>query len=319
MENLGYAAYSPYSKWRRWLELTKAVMEQYRAELPLTVRQIFYLLVALHDFPKTEDDYDKLAEKLALARRASILPEAERGTTPYIPFSWIRDDKMRTVDPFFYDGEEAFKDSMLSWAKQFVLDRQKGQSQVVEFWCEAAGMLPLVTRMAEPYSIKVSSSGGTDSVTTKHNLALRVAERASAGVNTLVCHVGDFDPTGENIYLNMLRDVREMVFQLSGSPDWFKLDRVALTAQQVEDENVITAPPKGKDKNLPAFLARHRDLIEVKGTTEIAAQLEALTPTRLRELLQEAIERHIDDSIVDQVKATEVEIRASLVSRVHAL
>jgi hypothetical protein len=57
----------------------------------LTVRQIFYRLVANYEYEKTPQAYEKLAEKLVLARR-----------NRRIPFDAIRDDGVVTYGASWY-------------------------------------------------------------------------------------------------------------------------------------------------------------------------------------------------------------------------
>ncbi len=54
----GYASWRPQKKSRIILEQVDEVLREYRAHLPLTVRQIFYRLVGAFSFPKTEQAYE---------------------------------------------------------------------------------------------------------------------------------------------------------------------------------------------------------------------------------------------------------------------
>jgi len=57
------------------------IIDDYREHLPLTVRQIFYRLVASYGYEKDEKAYKRLGEHLVRARRAHM-----------VPFDAIRDD-----------------------------------------------------------------------------------------------------------------------------------------------------------------------------------------------------------------------------------
>ena len=46
------------------LEHVQAILDEYPAYLPLTLRQIFYRLVGAYDYPKTEAAYERLASIL---------------------------------------------------------------------------------------------------------------------------------------------------------------------------------------------------------------------------------------------------------------
>ena len=309
----GYVPYNPREKTMVVLWRVQDILREYADDLPLTLRQIFYRLVALDVIDKTENAYDSLGGYLRRARRASLLED--RGNTPYIPFSALRDDSTSTSTPLFYAGRGEFMRSTLDRAKSFKLDRQKGQKQIIEIWCEAAGLIPTLFQLAAPYSISVYSSGGVDGITPKHNLALRVRDRAKQGVMTRILHVGDFDPTGEMMYRVLSEDVATMAYQLTGSADWYRVERVALTDVQIIDRNVITAPPKPLDSNLRRFIADNQWLVDQLGTTEIAAQLEALTPAELRELLDQTISRYVDSDIYDDVLGRERKISTALTTK----
>lgn len=316
MSEHGYTSYRPSAEKRVWLERTRAVLAEYKDELPLTVRQIFYRLVATYDYAKTEKAYGQLAHMLTRARRASLLKDS---TCPTIPFGAIRDDKLRSNVANSYEDPPHFADSVAQWAADYRLDRQEGQPTYVEMWCEAQGMLPVLRGIAEPYTIRVSSSGGYDSITTKHNLARRVAKRWSEEQRpTLVLHVGDFDGSGEDMFTNLRDDVGTMVYQFTESWDAYDVERVALTAEQVIERNVITAPPKPSDSRTRAFVDRHWEVVEWAGSDEISAQLEALTPTDLRELFEEVITGHLDQDEREKVLAREEEEREALVAKVEA-
>jgi hypothetical protein len=55
------------------IEKTRAVLADYAAQLPLTIRQIFYRLVGADGYEKTEQAYKRLGELLNKARRARLI------------------------------------------------------------------------------------------------------------------------------------------------------------------------------------------------------------------------------------------------------
>ena len=66
------------------LDQVQDVFDEYEDQLPLTIRQVFYRLVAAHGYEKTEQAYARLLYYLDRARRARI-----------IPFERVRDDGIR--------------------------------------------------------------------------------------------------------------------------------------------------------------------------------------------------------------------------------
>lgn len=349
----GYAEWKPKGEAAHWTNAVNHVVEDLRQEWPLTVRQLFYRVVAVYDYEKTEAAYGKLTGYISRARRAG-----------YIPWEAVRDGGQgKSIGAQFFTDGEHFEASVLDWAAKMKLDRQRGQDSVLELWCEAGGMVPILQRVAAPYSARVNSGGGYDSVTSKHRLAVRVADRAEAGLKTLILHVGDFDGSGEDM-CDVLRDdagtmaitqvlrsaARDARLALEDedhetwAPDWvlgrledpsedvpdrawqrvinwaldfFTVERIALTGEQVVERQVITAPPKKSDSRTAEFTRRNQWVADELGTDQITAQLEALTPQELRDLIQENIEAHLDMDVYAEVLAEEEDVREDLLARLN--
>jgi hypothetical protein len=318
----GYADYKPKPETVHWIRSTRQVLEEYRDYWPLTVRQLFYRLVADHGYEKSEAAYGRLTGILSRARRAG-----------YIEWKAIRDGGLgRSEDSKHFEDQDHFERSIRSAAENLTLDRQRDQDKVIELWCEAGGMVPILQGIAHPYSCRVNSGGGYDSVTAKHKLALRVRDRAKEELRTVILHVGDFDGSGEDMASSLFDDVRYMVaarvfHDVKGGPpkeeerkrigwalDFFELERVALTAEQVLERGVETAPPKPTDSRTRAFAERNAWLAEELGTPHISAQLEALTPPELTDVISEAIERHLDMDVYRTVLEEEEPIRESILT-----
>jgi hypothetical protein len=85
---VAFAKWRPTAASRALLQTVKAILEEYAAYLPLTIRQIFYRLVGVHDYAKTERAYKNLCEMLNRARHAGM-----------IEFAAIRDDGITKRTP----------------------------------------------------------------------------------------------------------------------------------------------------------------------------------------------------------------------------
>lgn len=333
----GYKSYRPSPIAQKVLEASFKILFTYKAwESPMTIRQIFYRLIAEYGYPKTEKDYKSLIGWIARSRRARqghILESLHQGlsyevaqkiafeTRWMIPFSWIRDERGQGIDSLTYDSYIDFIDDTRRRAEEMRLPAQEGQPQILEIWCEAAGMVPLMREISNPWTLRVNSGGGYDSVTAKHDLAQRVVERVDQlELPTVVLHVGDFDPSGEGMYETLRDDVTAMVNGWKVSDHWLTINRVALTEEQVMDMQVETAPPKPKDARSKGFVERHPEVVEFFGGSEdITAQLEALTPPELRQLIVEQIESYIEPAPYEDVRERESDIRERLVEGIEEI
>lgn len=291
----GYAAWSPRGETYAVVAQVQAILDEYREHLPLTARQIFYRLVGQHDYEKTERAYKRLCEVLVRARRAEL-----------ISFGAIRDDGTVSHGTGGYDNLADFWTGELDAAETYRRDRMAGQDMRVEVWCEAAGMAPQLARVASRYGISTYSTGGFSSVTVTHEIAARALLFDGP---TVFLHLGDFDPSGQSIYDAMSEDAWMFVAQLRrdrGVPDAeLRPVRVALTADQVDEYMLPTAPPKSSD-------TRSRNW---SGET---CQLEAMRPNEINDLLTGAIENTINVAAYREVVREEQAEREQLVETVRA-
>lgn len=268
------------------LEAARSVLDEYREHWPLTVRQIYYRLIGAHGFDKTEAFYSRLCHHLANARRGRV-----------IPFDAIRDDGVTTVRMDRYADADDFLIQQRQRASRYRRDLMATQPVHIEVWCEAAGMIVQLASVAHRYSVNVFSSSGFDSLTAKKNVADRICE---VGKPAVILHLGDYDPSGESIFRSVAEDVTAFVAEdRPNALVTVEFRRVALTREQVARYGLPTAPAKATDSRSKAW----------KGET---CQLEALSPSQIATILDNAILRLIDtDRLVDDETAEERE-RADL-------
>lgn len=283
----GYYDWRPQAKTLALLERVAEILDEYQDYLPLTVRQVFYRLVGAYDYPKTELAYDRLAEKLVLARRAQM-----------IPFESIRDDGVVQVTERWYADQQDFAEQYARDAASYTRDRQQGQRYRLELWAEAAGMLPQLARVAHRYSIPVYSNSGFVSLT---GVRMIVDRAIDSNVSTVLLHVGDFDPSGESIFEAMATDAQAFLEEdrTIASTSIIPV-RVALTGDQVFGYGLATTPAKASDSRSQRW----------SGET---CQLEALAPDALAEIIEDTILAWIDTSRLEQEIEHEEADRAALV------
>lgn len=122
------------------------------------------------------------------------------------------------------------------------------------------------------------------------------------------------------MYETLRDDVTSMVNGWGVRDHRLTVNRVALTEVQVMDMQVETAPPKPKDARSKGFVERHPEVVEFFGGSEdITAQLEALTPPELRQLIVEQIEAYIEPVAYEDVRERESDIRERLVEGIEEI
>lgn len=269
----GFIDWKPQKKTMLLVNAILEVIEEYRAQLPLTLRQIFYRLVVKNALDKTEKGYSRLCEVANKARRAEMIDMED-----------IRDDGFNRNEPATMTSA---RDVVSIWnndlsVRQF--DRQAGQDRRIAVWCEANGMVPMLYRITQKYGVPVFSSGGFDSLTSKHEMASRMVGR-----NYEVLHIGDYDPSGVHVFFSLSEDVNAFAGHDVG------FTRIAVTPDQIDQWHLPTAPPKQTDRR------RFDDSRTV--------QAEAIAPDVLVQFLEDEITSRIDLDVYSEILGKEDVLR----------
>jgi hypothetical protein len=275
----GFAPWRPQKKTLVILAQIKNILDEYRAELPLTARQIFYRLVGAYGFPKNENAYERLTNILVRARRSGR-----------VPFESIRDDGASVMACNHYEDEEEFFKHVRELGENWTKNKLTNQGMDVRIYCEAAGMMPQIARVSHDYSVPVYSCSGFDSLTSKYDLAQDVSRAFTyKGRRTVVLHLGDHDPSGESMFSEgLVEDVHAFVGSIISHKepsDVVMFKRVALTAEQATSHNLEPAPPKKTDSRSKKWGARP------------TYQLEALPPDVLAGMVDREITGLFDREI----------------------
>ena len=283
----GFVSWKPQKATQQILLQVQEVLAQYREHWPLTIRQIFYRLVGVYEYDKTELAYDRILDYMARARRSRM-----------IPMEAIRDDGTTREDGEGWQDTEHFLRFIVQEAKRYTRNKQERQATRILILVEAAGMLPQIVKAVGLYGIPVLSSSGFDSITMKYELAKDIIDD---GRPTVVFHIGDLDPSGVCIFDSVQADVEAFV----GNDQALLFKRIALTPDQVILHNLPTVPPKATDKR--------------GGGMSETCQAEALPPDTLAMIVRAAVEEYIDQAQYDDDVAAEYEERRDLIDRVSGL
>lgn len=314
----GFAPWSPSAASLAILGKVLEIIDREAAYLPLTNRQVFYRMVALFGYKKTENAYASLCEKINRGRRVGL-----------IPWDAIRDDgeTVRWLGPHtghFY-GPRDFHQVTSRRARKMKLQPVVVQPCVVEVHVEAGGMLPQVAQACRPLGVTCYSSGGFGSATTQYDAASRFAQRNKP---TVVLSIGDYDPSGISLYWswreNVIRFYEEGTVYLGtewGGDGTTRLGidmgmyedpapgplfrRIAVTPEQIREHGFITAPPKKTDKRG-----------DWDGNT---VQCEAIPSELLAEIVKSAILEHYDEEAIDDVETLAAIHRPAMRSRYGAV
>jgi hypothetical protein len=268
----GFAEWNPRPETLRLIQRVQAILQTYSAQLPLTIRQIFYILVGSEEgYPKTEQAYNRLAEALNRARRARL-----------IEFDDIRDDGTASTGFPGWSGPRGFWGYIKRLAEGYEHDLTDGQPYHLELWVEASGMVPQAANVAGDYGVITYSAGGFNGLTDKYETAQRLARQRRPSI---VLHAGDYDPSGLSIIDALAEDVTALAEGINYRAN-VTFKRIVVTPRQIEDYALPPAPQKGTDRRGEWM--------------EETVQAEALPPDILAQEIRDAIEAETDlDRLAD--------------------
>ncbi len=218
--------------WPPILEVAAGIVTSY--DTGVTLRQLFYRLVAAELLPNTTASYKTLSDRSAEARREGTFPDLI--------------DRTRSIHEYehYTDAEDALQ-SLIGW---FRVDRTLGQPTSVYLGVEKNGLVNQLQAWFGDLGLPVIALGGY----TSQSYVSQVQQHVAASKRTSVLlYAGDHDPSGEDID-------RDFVAR-TGCFD--EVVRVALTADQVDAWDLPPQPGKAGDSRAAAFTERHGRLVKI--------------------------------------------------------
>jgi AcrR family transcriptional regulator len=268
---------------------------------PMTVRQVFYQAVVRGYVEKLESEVDRVGANLVLMRKASYDDEVANkiGDAPAMPLDWIVDLGRRARAAYTLDGvEDAIRDAAETYRKKL----WEGIDEYVEIWVEKDGQTGIIQPVTNRYDVRLMSARGYASLSLIHAAAQNII---AVGKPTFIYHFGDFDPSGVGAGENIEEVLRQMLDADGSFFEDLTFERIAVTLEQIREWNLPTRPTKKTDTRATGF-------------GEISVELDAVEPQRLRDLVQEVIERHLDPDTYTDLMEEEVAEKAKLLELVDA-
>jgi hypothetical protein len=259
--------------WQAILAEASRIVQSY--DTGVTLRQLFYRLVAAELLPNSQSAYKTLSSRSADARRRGEFPDLI--------------DRTRDIHRYQTFGGV---DDAREWLRAiYRRDRTEGQPNSVYLGVEKNGIVAQLESWFGDLGFPILALGGYSSQSYVADVIADVREQERPAV---LIYAGDFDASGEDIDRDF--GARTHCFD--------RVVRVALTEVQVNDFRLPPQPGKQTDTRAASFIARHGDLVQV--------ELDALPPDTLRGLYAEAIAEFFDESAYDDCLRHEKEERLCL-------
>ena len=258
--------------WQTILSHAAEVAESY--EQRITLRQLYYRLVADGTLENVDSSYKGLSRETARARREGRFPRLV--------------DRTRSVER---PASFASPADARAWLRDvYRRDRTEGQDVNLYLGVEKDALAGLLSSWFAELGVGIVAVRGYSSESLCESIA---DESHTDGRPAVMLYAGDFDPTGEDIP----RDLSERI-------DGVQVKRIALTAEQVERFDLPPQPGKRTDSRSARFELEHGRLVQV--------ELDALPPDDLRGLYEAELAGLWDKSRYERVCAHEDDERGEL-------
>lgn len=288
MAKIKYRDWSPRVDTMERILKVNGILAEYKGRV--SVRQLYYRLVAAGSIPNEAKQYDLVQDLVTKARYAGL-----------IDWDSIED---RNREPMKHAEYKDGRDVLQQAAGGFRLDRWANQPFYVELWVEKAALAGVLAPICNDYHITLMVNRGYSSASAMKESADRITWRSEAtkdaphGHRPVVLYVGDHDPSGSD----MVRDIKDRLLEFK-CPPWLDVRALALTWDQIQKYDPPPNPVKITDARAAAYIAKYG---------EFSWEVDALPPNDLDLLVRQAVSAYIDKEAMKAAITRENVIKAKI-------
>lgn len=282
MGNQRYKEIQFQSKSLDLIQRVNGIITQYNEQgYELTLRQVYYQLVARGIIPNNERSYKNLGNLINDGRLAGM-----------IDWKAIVDRTRNLCNNSHWSTPESVINSALY---SYMLDRWANQPNYVEVWVEKDALIGIVGQICRELDVPHFSCRGYTSQSEMWVAAQRFIRQNHRESRTII-HLGDHDPSG----IDMSRDIQDRL-TMFGADVYIK--RVALTMTQIETYSPPPNPTKLTD-------ARANSYISCYGYE--CWELDALEPSLIANLIRDEVSALSDHALFETVEKKEREDKSNI-------
>lgn len=215
------------------------IIEEYQEQgYELTLRQVYYQLVARGFIPNNERSYKNVGNLISEARLAGL-----------IDWSAIVDRTRYVRGNSHWDSPAEILNAA---AASYEIDKRKTQENYIEVWVEKDALISIVEAVCRRLDVPCFSCRGYVSSSEMYYAARRIKRQLATDgkYSAYIIHLGDHDPSG----IDMTRDIQERM-DLFGAG--VIVERIALTWEQIELYNPPTNPTKLTDSRATGYIEEY--------------------------------------------------------------
>lgn len=249
----------------------------------LTLRQVYYQMVARDIIPNNERSYKNLGALINDARLAGLI-------------DWYAiEDRTRNLQSRGHWTDPGH--IIDSAAYSYHLDYWKNQENYVEVWIEKDALVGVIGKICDELDVNYFSCRGYVSQSEMWSAAQRLSHMKDQGKNIILLHLGDHDPSG----IDMSRDIKDRQILFENFDFDFK--RLALNMEQIEEFSPPPNPTKLSDSRATGYIEKYG---------YECWELDALEPKVINGLIEKNVLKYRDEQLFQEVKQREDEEIISL-------
>lgn len=273
------------------IDLCNDIINEYAAQgFDLTLRQLYYQLVSRGHIANNIREYKNLGNLVNDARLAG-----------YIDWERII-DRTRNLQRLSTWATPA--EIISSAAGSFRQDLWSNQAYRPEVWIEKNALVGVIAPICERLRVPYFACVGYTSQSEMWSASQRLLRYIYAGQQPVILHLGDHDPSG----IDMSRDIQDRLKLFIEYdfiverwwPEWWsdgiEFERLALNIDQVHTYRPPPNPAKLTDSRASGYVLEHG---------YESWELDALDPTTISALIEDAVEGYRDDLLWDEAQEAE--------------
>ncbi len=267
MAKIAFQEFNFQAKTLEKIALADKIIRIYKNQgFTLTLRQLYYQMVARDLIPNNQRSYKNLGVIIGNARLAGL-----------IDWNSIEDRLRQLVTVSHWSSPAGI---IRSAASGFRMDKWRNQPCRIEIWVEKDALSGVLTPIAEKHDVGFFAARGYPSLSEMYSAGQRFARYARSRQEVHILHLGDHDPSG----MDMTRDIQDRVSMFASKT--LNVNRLALNWDQIELYQPPPNPAKQTDSRFEAYVERYGDE---------SWELDALDPATLASIVEPIILELRDD------------------------
>lgn len=250
------------------IDTANAIIVEYaRQGFDLTLRQLYYQMVARGHIPNSERSYKNFGSLIDDGRLAGLI-------------DWDRIiDRTRNLRSNSHWTTPA--QIMQSAAYSYAIDKWRDQPNRLEVWIEKDALVGVIHDVCTRLDVPYFACRGYTSQSEMWRAGERFIEYRQRKQEPIILHLGDHDPSG----IDMSRDITDRLDLFAGG---IQVERLALNYDQVEQYNPPPNPAKLTDSRADDYVLNY-------GYS--SWELDALEPRVIADLIERNVLLYRDDDL----------------------